>query len=431
MIRQFLSDDTGRQRRTNDEPRSVGCTLTSDDRGQSNIIGLAITVSIFAMLFVTAQTTLAPQVRQTTEFDHARNALGAMLQTQANTVAAAETDTEQANVIPMGGNYPSYLVLIHPSGPSGTLSTSTQRSIAAQNMVATDEEANDYLDGRTLLFDSTNLRFSPNYNNYPGAGDTVIAGTTTYQDYPNEYEVQSRSDIIDGRNINLVTTTGDISQGQSQPLLLRQVPLSAGGETVRVKPRNPGNPIQLSIPSQLPESAWRKMLADEIDPTPGDDDSKYVTSITKSGGQVIIQLERGAQYSLNIAKVGYLTGQQPSFPDSEKPTPTYMVANSDTDPTVEEGDTIDLVVEVRDEYSNPYGGATVNPPARTGGSFTDGGTKQTLDDGTVTYEYEAPECASGPSCSETVRISFGSGSSPEQEVEFDITVQNTDFFLSS
>jgi len=419
-----LTDTEDTQSTTDRETKSIGSTRSShrDERGISNVVSIVVLLGFITVAFTTLQTTKAPQLREETEFGHARDITTAMLEAHGRTLAVANNGGGQASVLPMGSNYPEAVILIQPAGPSGTLQTSESRDLVIENAEATKPETADYYDGSDAIYTTTSLRYSPNYIEYQENGDTVISGLTAYKDYETNVEVQSQSEAVEGRQLNLITTTGDISVGQSTPLVLKQRPLSASTETIRVS--DDGNPIRIKIDSELPLSSWERALSSEIDPGPDDEADKYVDDVRKSGGTVTIELETGYTYSLNMARVGFRTGQQPGFAPSQTPDAAYITNDMSRTVTIDEGETADLRSVVRDAYNNPYRDGVVVEAFVTGrGSIQGDSQKTSLPDGTATFTYRAPNNVNADT-SATVLVRFG-GAQPES-VRFTVNIRNAD-----
>jgi hypothetical protein len=409
------------------------------DRGQSNVIGAAVMAAILALLFVQAQTTWAPQVRQNTEFDHARGLLSEMSQVQANTISSAQTGAEEATVVDLGGSYPTYLILIQPPGPSGAIRTGETQTVRIRGFGATDPEIDDLYTGAVVsdpaTFQSDVLRYEPNYINYQDAPDTVIQHNVLYEDYSGSdaltdstVEVNSIADIVDGNRIQLVAQHNDLSRSQSRPITLEQEPLSGGGDPVRVTDN--GDHIRLRFESSLPLAEWRRMLASEIDSdtsagSDSDGDGRYVAEVERSGDDIIIHLEGDAQYLLDAAKVGQRASYQAPIPEDQDPEAAYIDLETNPNPSVQEGGSTVIQVSVADKYHNPVASEGVTA-ANTRPTFSplDSTFKQTPADGTVQFRYEAPEDVSSDT-TDTVEITIGGGTQPAERVTVDVEIQDT------
>jgi hypothetical protein len=444
---EWTTESQRRAEAPKDDAQSIGRTRDASpnpaDRGQSNIIGAAIIVGTFALLFVSAQVSLAPQVRQETEFDHARTVLAQMSQVQANTVTALSSGAQQAAVVQMGGSYPSYLILIQPPGPSGAVRTGEQQDLSISGVQAVDPEVQDlYLSGTPTVqeFTTQPIRFQPNYVSYQDPPTTVIEHNVLYEDYSGDsaptdasVEVEASTNVVNGKRINLVSTPSDLSRSQSRALLLKQKPLSAGGEAVRVT--DAGGHIRIAIETDVPLAEWRRMLGSEIDPDTGagdssDGDREYISAIENNaaGDGIVIHLEADEQYQLNAGKVGYRGGYQAPFAESADPGPAYLDLQSNPEPTVQEGGSTMIEVNLRDKFHNGVENepvtVSITPPAE--GSIDDSDlSKQSRPDGTVRFRYEAPNNVNNDKTDRVV-VQFDGGGTAPKEVVVEVEVINTD-----
>lgn len=410
--------------------------LRGDDRAVSATLGMLLMVAITLVLYTTAQTAWGPQVRASTDYTHARNVLTDMQNVRADTVQAGQSGYQQGSVLQMGSNYPEYLILIQPPGPSGTLQTTDERDISITDVHATNPEAEQYFEeeANELSFQTQSLVYNPNYAEYDDAPETVLSNTVLYEDYGENKEVIANPSLISGRRISLSTTIGDISRGQTRPLLVQSQPLSASQTAVRVNADsdgdgNPNGHIKLRIQTELSEETWRKILSDEIDSDTSknnpatDDDGQFIAEIEKSGDTLILHLENEVSYRLNMAKIGYKTGYQPSFAEEENPDAKYLSAESNRKVVVNEGNKAQLTVQVRDGFNNPVADKQVfvetyrqrfgRPEKLSGG------------DGTVTFTYTAPDDVENDQTT-TVTIKVEDVTGDKSEVEFTVIVQNTD-----
>lgn len=410
---------------------------TLNDRGQTTQLGLLLATVVIMTLLATVQVTVSPNVQSETEYNHAAAVLEDMEGVHADTLAAATTTSPRSTSVRMGSDYPNYVVLMQPPGPTGTLRTTDSHTIALENAKALHPETADYLDGSPITYTTTGLAYDPSYNQYQDAPTTVLRGTTVYEQYDADHEVIAASSVVTGRELQLITTTGDISTTQVRPLLVQSVPLSHSTSTVRVE--NDGStPIKLRIQSNLPLENWREMLASELDADTSagspatDNDGRFIAELQEdtstSPHTIVIVLETGVSYQLQTAKVGHKTAKQAAFPNAAVPAEHYLTTPDSTTQIATEEETIPLTVEVRDTFNNGVSGTVVEGTVRTQGSLAEPQRISTTD-GTITFRYTAPEITqpTGSVSSQTHRVRFEltTRSGTEATVEFEIDVQNT------
>ena len=413
-------------------------TFTGETRAQATQIGLILAIgSLFSLLLV-AQVSLAPQVQSETEMRHSSTVLADMQEIQADRGVVADGADGQASVLRMGDSYPTYLILAQPPGPYGTLNTEDAGRLTVTGATATNPSAADHFDGSPIARETTALEYTPGYHQYDAPTTRLAQGVLT-EEYSDHAEPVAGGEVVDGRNLNLVWTTGDIAASQTKPLTLRTERLSTSDRAVRVE-QSTETPIRVRFETTLSERRWRELLAAEIDDdtTPAapdsDGDGRYVTGVEKSDGTLTVSLETGVSYRLDMAKVGWRTGHQPGFPDDSEPESAYL-ATGDRTPVVTEGTTTRLTARVADDYGNPQPDVPVTARVETDGRLAGGATSRdrlSAGDGTVTFEYTAPEVTRPTSetseRTERVRVTLpdaSGGDGDPRVVVFEIRVQNT------
>lgn len=415
------SHDNDRPAPANREPREARLFL-SCDRGQSNLVGFMVLLGFIMLLFTIAQVQVAPQVQAETEYEHASEVIKGAANIQADSIEAAATGTKRSSTLQMGSTYPSYIILVHPPGPSGTLSTGDDHDLELHNAEAVRSETADHIDDSTQTFQHQPVTYSPQYAEFTSAGDTVIEQAALYQDYENSERLVATPDVVNGNQLTLIASTGDFAEGSQRTKVVETVPLSASRETVLVE--DTGNPITIRFQSDLPVTKWENILSAEIDPTGNPNNDRYVTSVSNPSGDIIeIELETGHTYEVNYAKLGYKLGEQAAFPESDDPEPAYLTTFEPTTQTVETNATEEFVVQARDRYSNPVSNTVVEATAVQGDA--DAISQVTRGDGTVTIIYEAPPAAAGSPDTLTVEFRDLTGLPAEKRtVEFEIQLQD-------
>jgi hypothetical protein len=392
------------------------------DRGQSNLVGFMILMGFIAVLFTIAQVHVAPQVRADTEYDHASEVLKGAADIQADTIEVAAAGTQRSSTLQLGSSYPSYIFLVHPPGPAGTIKTGNSHALQLENAEAVRNETDDHIDGSTQTFTQHPVRYSPQYAEFTSAGDTVIEHGTLYQDYTNSERLIATPNLVNGNQLTLIATTGDFAKGSQRAKVIETVPLSASTESVLIT--DTGDPISIRFQTDLPESKWGQILADEIDATGNPNNDRYITDISNPNGNTIaITLETGHTYEADYAKLGYKLGEQAAFPNSADPDPAYLTTREPTTQTVETGATEEFVVQARDRYSNPVSNTVVESTAAQGDA--DAISQVTRQDGTVTIIYEAPDTAAASPDTLTVRFRDLTGlPTDDRTVTFEIKLQD-------
>ncbi|MDH5021707.1 Ig-like domain-containing protein [Halobacterium rubrum] len=398
------------------------------------MLGIVLLALILAAVYAIAQSTVAPQVRETTEYNHAIDTLSDMQSLQVDTISAADTGSLQGSIVKMGATYPFKFLFIHSTDPTGTIKTTESKPLSIENAVARDNETADYIDGRELVYQSVGLRYSPDYSEYRSAPDLEITPSgVLYADHPSTRKVINEPAIVDGRTISLTATDGELYSSQGLPQMMHVMPLSTSSTTVRVTNETDASPVTVTMDTELNLSTWRQILKGEIDSDTSrtnprsDSDSQYIAEVDKSGETLELVFETGESYLLELSKLGFKRASQPTLSEASQPNVTYLTAESDQDPTVVENNTVELAVEVRDSMNNPVSDVKVSASAPAGDISRP--AKLSGTDGEVRFEYTAPEIIADTSVkdSETYQVTtqIGVGSGTQVVVVFEVQVQNS------
>lgn len=147
--------------------------------------------------------------------------------------------------------------------------------------------------------------------------------------------------------------------------------------------------------------AWNETLSEEVDTSPGTgDDDRYIADISDQPGpgpyyNVTLTFERGVDYRLQMAKAG--VGTRVSDENA-----TYITNNTPTSVSITTSETVDLVVEARDDYNNPVADRTVY--ADVAGSSRQVATDE---DGQATISVDGSALGTGTYTVETSLTSIG------------------------
>lgn len=369
-----------------------GPGIGNDRRGASEVLGAILVFAILIAAIGVFQVTIVPQINEKAEFEHSTQVRGEMQDVQSALLAAGTSGTPDSVTVRTGLTYPSRAFTVNPSDPQGQLrTTGPVEAVELNGVTATDPEGGDFWNG-SHTFTSRSLVYRPGYNYYDTAPTVVYEPTVLYSSFPDGGEiVEGEGTLIDGRNLNVVLLSGDVSAGSSTATVEAK-PVSASTRTVSIE-----NPDELVVKTRLSESTWNDMLAGEP--------ASVATFTSGSPNTVVIDLDPGT-WTLNVANVS--VGRQVSAPG-----PAYVESVGSTEWTVGEGETVDLTVRVLDRYGNPVEGVMVNQTFAT--------NRTTDATGTVTYEYTAT------SGNETLDVWFGSEAPPgdaARRVAFDVNVSS-------
>lgn len=342
MIRLPLTTDDGR----------------TDDRAVSEVLGAILIFALLLILVVFVQVAAVPALNQQVEFNHNQRVQGDMQELGDHVEYTAATGAEMSTSVEMGVYYPTRIFLLNPPPAAGTLRTSATQLIVANARVTTNAETRDYWNGDTRRFTSRRLTYSPDYNEYRSAPNTVYEGWTMFNDHPNNPRDTALDETspINGKRIRFVTLDGSRSESSVSAITVTTRPISVPEQTVAIT--NTTDPIRLTFDTALSEEEWTEILASELcadangdfvcdDPT----SQGHVVQAIVTGGQLEVVLEKGETYELRLSKVGIGTQvtQEP---------PHYMTS-VDAPRVVDPGGT-QLTVQVRDELNAAKPGVDVN-----------------------------------------------------------------------
>lgn len=362
---------------------------SESDRAVSEVIG---TILIFGLLVLTLtlfQTLGVPAANHEVEFKHnldvqqdMRNVFGVIAQTGADSSASVEVTT--------GARYPSRFVLLNPPDPAGRLTTQDRAGNVILSNVTADGETGDYLDGSAHQFSTKAVVYTPQYNEYRNAPETIIAPGVLYNRFEDS-DIVLAAGLINERTVTLFVVNGSlVEDGYSSSIGINT--LSGPARTVSVTNSDNG-PITLTIPTRMNASMWEDdVLANK----------QYVEAVTPvpNADQVNITLTAGETYDLRMVMVGVGRGQT-------EPNATYITDVDGDNSTLAEATRRTVTFQVRDRFNNPVSGESVHVGVDKGAILADDEHQgyeaedtveyTTDENGMVTVVYRAPATITNPS----------------------------------
>jgi len=391
-------------------------SFRSDSRGVSAVIGVVLMLAVAMLLVSILQATAIPALNAQHEFQHSQAVQTDMVQLESTVDRVAATGTSETAGVDLGLRYPPRLVFINPPPVSGSLRTTDPGTVTISNARA-DGETGDYWNGTDRTFTTTSLTYTPDYNEYGSAPVTVYEPWAVYNRIDGRTVPLGGTDLIEGRRISLVALDGTYADSSADTVGVDTDPNSAPVRTVTV--RNDTDPITITIPTDLRNDTWARLLEGELDRA-GTDDDRHVRSFScrreppDPCGELTVTLEPGT-YELRLGEVALGTG-------SSRTRPAYLTDVEGGSSSIAETGRQRLVVEARDRYDNPVSGVAVT------GSVDGDGTLRAVSpvtgsDGRATFVYEAPDAVDGTR-DVTVTTQFGDGT-PQRTVDFDVRVVDT------
>jgi PKD repeat protein len=350
--------------------------LSLGERAQSEVIGAVLVFALVLMVLTLVQVMAVPGANEQVEFKHSQAAQQDVEELGAAIGRVTTTGTGESVAIETGVYYPNRLFLLNPPPVAGSVRMSpADDPIGVLNAEAVDDETADYWNGSTQEFNTGLFRYQAGYNYYDAPPTATIENGLLYHEFEEaggvERLVRDEGNIIQGRQLTLVSLNGTFSQTSAESVTLRTSPLSAPTQRVSIGQADDTQPVQIQLPTRLSEEQWEDLLGDE--PHVTDIDVQPHPDADVTTGVLTITLEQGVTYDLRMSRVG--------IGDSLEPEEAYYVtALRGSNTTVTYGGSQEFIVQVRDRYNNPVSGVDVT---FSDGSSEDGTFQNENDDGEV------------------------------------------------
>lgn len=375
---------------------------------------------ILAILFLAAsqyQLNVVPVEERSTEIDHFKEVTEDMSGLRSSIIQTASTGQIQTQELQLGTSY-DILGLSQPPSEGSLTFIGGQENITIDNATNNKESGNFWRGDETKKYETGFLKYNIGYNRVTNHADVFIEHGLMYQDTARDSDeyvdlpgssdnpiLESDQSIINGRSITLYTIQSNIGSSRTGSVTVETNPTSAPMNSVSIENVDDGSPIQIEIPTRLSVEDWRNILEGERTVNNG-----YVSDIM-SGSEddtIIIELEEDETYNLRMSRIDLSTqNQRSTTPNTDE---QYVAVETNT-ANVREGSSIQLDAEVRDKYNNGVIGIPVHVEAQDSGQECVGDFKSysststdcdnsgyqqpgediSSSDGSVTYQYSAPE----------------------------------------
>lgn len=397
--------------------------LRTDTRAQSIQIGAVLLFGVLIILLSTWQAFGIPNQNEGIEFNHNQDVQQQMTELRTTVNSMPDASVPRSVTLDLGVRYPSRTIFRNPPPAPGTVRTvDTAEGAYAINISGTPKNENlaQLWNETDARYNTGSIAYNPLYSEYQNPPTTIYEHSVVFNKFQREDTTLAISgqSIIQGDSITLVMLNGSLEETRVGSTSVDFEPVSTQTRTVTIEPTD-GN-VTLDIPTRLAVARWQTLLGDnhnvtalanvtgETDPFASSDEIRTIrvrVDANRAGGV-------RDSYRLQLAKVGVGT-------DVTQPDPAYLTETSETQFEVDEGETVDLTVEVRDEYNGPKRGVTVQASA-TGG--TANVVAPSDEDGRVTIEYTAP--ASPGTETVTVERDLNGNGTVEayEEVQFTVDV---------
>ncbi|QGA82054.1 Ig-like domain-containing protein [Halomicrobium sp. LC1Hm] len=362
--------------------------LRDDDRAQSVQIGAVLLFAMLVVAFSSYQAFVVPNQNRAVEFNHNQD-IRDQMQDLRNELVSIHGETATRSVtLALGTRYPARLVAVNPGPASGTIRTSGTADSGANLTIANataSGETGDFWNGTGRRYDTGFLVYQPSYNVYGQAPETAYENTVLSNRFADESLAATGQTMIDGKRISLVTINGSLSRTQAGSTSLDLEPVSTSTTTVAVS--NDSSNVTLSAATQLSESEWDALLADQRDENGGHVlDYEVQTIVDARYDRLSVTLEPNVSYRLRMTKVG--VGSQVTAEDE-----AYLTDAAGNATRLETGDTTTVTLELRDAYNNPVTDGQINASAESGTLSPD--QVATDENGQATFTYDSTGVAGG------------------------------------
>lgn len=369
-----------------------------DGRAVSEVIGFILLFGLVIAGASIIQTYGVPAQNERIEFDHNLRVQDDVVRLADSIETAGLTGAPVSATVEAGTDYPSRLFFFNPTPVSGVLELGDPLWVNISNANAMGD-VGDYWDGSQRNFTTRPVVYTPDYNVYRAAPETLVEHGVVYNANPNGVAtVLKQGSFIRGDRITLVTVDGTFNRGSVRSISVEAVPISAPSRSVTLTPTGT---MSLTIGTSLSVADWKDILAEENASNGG-----RVTNVSlgPTPGTVTIELDPTVSYELRMARVGVESGY-----DESASEPVYLTPVGSASQTVPEGSTTEVTFEVRDAFNNPVSSQNVIVGAQSSATPT---TVKTDADGRVSVTYTAPTFSGTTTITDQLNATFGSSLSP-------------------
>lgn len=381
-------------------------------KGVAPVIGFMLLLAILFLAASQYQLNVVPVEERSAEIDHFQEATEDMSGLRSSIIQTASTGQIHTQEMQLGTGY--NILGLSQSASRGTLTYIGGRGDIIIDNATNNKEASNFWRGDTTReYETGFFQYSVDYNRITSHADVYIEHGLMYRDNARGSDEvvnmlqDSDQPIVKDRSITLYTIQSNIGTSRAGSVTVETNPTSAPMNSVSMTNVEEDSPVTIELPTRMSAEDWRDILEGEFTSNDG-----YITEIQSTGSEsIIIKFEEGETYNLRMSRVDLSTqDQRTSTPFTEE---QYIAVDRET-ANVREDSNIQLDAEVRDKYNNGVIGVEVDVEAQDSnqqcvGDFT--GTTTTSEntncnndedyrqpgidisssDGSVTYEYNAPE----------------------------------------
>ena len=392
-------------------------TQKSATKAVAPVIGFMLILAILFLAAAQYQANVVPVQERSTEVDHFTTITEDMSGLRSSIIQSASTGQIQTQELDLGVEY-NVLGLSQPARSGRLAYINESSNIVLRNTTNNREASNFWRGDVEREYETGFLEYSINYNRITSHADIYFEHGMMYRDEARgsdtnvRYVEESEQSIIQGRSITIYTMQSNIATSRVGTTTVETQPISAPMNSVSVTNVESGSPITIQLPTRLSVDTWNETLSEER-AADADNDNAFVERVREGteDNTIEIVLSEGETYNLRMARIDLTTqSQRTSTAFEEK----QYIAVQTQSANVRENSSIGLEAEVRDRFNNGVIGVEVTAESadtqqRCVGDFT--GTSGSDDDtncnnvgeyrqpgidissadGSVRYEYNAPE----------------------------------------
>ena len=254
--------------------------FSADTRGVSEVVGAVLLLGILILLLTSYQAVVVPNQNAATEFEHNQQVEDEFVDVRNAIIEARSAGRSTFASVKLGAQYHSRILAINPPPPSGTVETTRQVNISVTEGGSGDPLG---LDERPL--ENNFIEYAPRYFEYSNSGTIRFENTVAYHDYGETNVLLTDQTLLRGETVSLIPVEGTFRESGTRRIAIEPIP----GVLETVPVEDP----EIIVPTELSESDWERLLADELD----DDD-------TVSVGDGTLTLELDGTYDVAYAPIG-------------------------------------------------------------------------------------------------------------------------------
>lgn len=387
-----------------------------DTRAQSTLVGVLLLFGILVTLVALIQLTAVPGWNQAIEVEHNERVQDDLQDVMGDIHEVGRLGQTRTSTVELGVGYPTRPFLLNPPAASGRLHATAERPFEVRNIEI--EGVDNYWPPGTeegvIAGHTHQLIYEARYNEHQDAPISVYENGLLYNEL-DDRAVIAEEPFLDGNRISLTALGGDTDRQSTRQVTVPVRSESGPSQAVPVRSAD-GDPIEITVPTRLPESKWEELLEPEFDER-GGHILGGADGVVVSDGSLTVTLESEMAYELELARVA--VDRQ-----ADRTEPHYITDISGGETPVRPNRGQRLVFEVRDKLNNPKPGVDVEFEA-TGGWLSQS-SGRTDSDGRVSVRYTAPPDVSSQSVTATADIEGGTEPAINEQVTVPILVEDAD-----